>query len=72
MPEKSAKQPKQLKSVTPDKPVTSPLGGIPAKNGVLPYAAAAAAYLLLALALYYQLVFLPMTLSAPDSLVPLA
>ncbi|MGB8247773.1 MAG: hypothetical protein WCE98_07155, partial [Chlorobium sp.] len=72
MPEKSAKQPKQLKSVTPDKPVASPLGGIPAKNGVLPYAAAAAAYLLLALALYYQLVFLPMTLSAPDSLVPLA
>lgn len=72
MPEKSAKQPKQLKSVTPDKPVTSPLGGIPAKNGVLPYAAAAAAYLLLALALYFQLVFLPMTLSAPDSLVPLA
>lgn len=72
MPEKSAKQPRQLKSVTPDKPVTSPLGGIPAKNGVLPYAAAAAAYLLLALALYFQLVFLPMTLSAPDSLVPLA
>mgnify|MGYP001805815081 FL=1 len=72
MPEKSAKQPKQPKSVTPDKPVASPLGGIPAKNGVLPYAAAAAAYLLLALALYYQLVFLPMTLSAPDSLVPLA
>ncbi|MCF8383297.1 MAG: YfhO family protein [Chlorobium sp.] len=72
MPEKSAKQPKQQKSVTPDKPVASPLGGIPAKNGVLPYAAAAAAYLLLALALYYQLVFLPMTLSAPDSLVPLA
>ena len=72
MPEKSAKQPKQLKSVTPDKPVASPLGGIPAKNGVLPYAAAAAAYLLLALALYFQLVFLPMTLSAPDSLVPLA
>ena len=72
MPEKSAKQPKQPKSVTPDKPVASPLGGIPAKNGVLPYAAAAAAYLLLALALYFQLVFLPMTLSAPDSLVPLA
>lgn len=72
MPEKSAKQPRQLKSVTPDKPVTSPLGGIPAKNGVLQYAAAAAAYLLLALALYFQLVFLPMTLSAPDSLVPLA
>jgi hypothetical protein len=72
MPEKSAKQPRQLKSVTPDKPVASPLGGIPAKNGVLPYAAAAAAYLLLALALYYQLVFLPMTLSAPDSLVPMA
>ncbi len=72
MPEKSAKQPKQPKRETPDKPVASPLGGIPAKNGVLPYAAAAAAYLLLALALYYQLIFLPMTLSAPDSLVPLA
>lgn len=72
MPEKSARQPKQPKRVTPDKPVASPLGGIPAKNGALPYAAAAAAYLLLALALYYQLVFLPMTLSAPDSLVPMA
>lgn len=72
MPKKSAKQPKQPKRVTPEKPVASPLGGISAKNGVLPYAAAAAAYLLLALALYYQLLFLPMTLSAPDSLVPMA
>lgn len=72
MSEKSVKQTKQLKSVTPEKPVASPLGGIPAKNGVLPYAAAAAAYLLLALTLYYQLIFLPMALSAPDSLVPTA
>ncbi|MBM3162837.1 MAG: YfhO family protein [Chlorobi bacterium] len=44
----------------------------PVKNPFLPWTAAAALYLLLALALYYQLVFLPMTLSAPDSLVPLA
>lgn len=72
MSEKSVKQTKQPKRVKPDKPVTEPSSGIPAKNGVLPYAAAAAAYLLLALALYYQLVFLPMTLSAPDSLVPMA
>jgi hypothetical protein len=75
MSEKSAKQLKQLKQpkrVKPDKPVTAPSSGIPAKKGVLPYAAAAAAYLLLALALYYQLLFLPMTLSAPDSLVPMA
>jgi len=72
MPEKSAKQTKQPKRVKPDKPVTAPSSGIPAKKGVLPYAAAAAAYLLLALALYYQLLFLPMTLSAPDSLVPMA
>ena len=44
----------------------------PVKNPFLPWAAAAALYLLLALALYCQLLFLPMTLSAPDSLVPLA
>jgi len=72
MPEKSAKQTKQPKRVKPDNPVTAPSSGIPAKKVVLPYAAAAAAYLLLALALYYQLLFLPMTLSAPDSLVPMA
>ena len=72
MSEKSVKQTKQPRRVKPDKPVTEPSSGIPAKNGVLPYAAAAAAYLLLALALYYQLLFLPMTLSAPDSLVPMA
>jgi len=69
MPDKSAKQPK---SAMPDKPVTEPSSGTLAKNGVLPYAAAAAAYLLLAVALYFQLLLQPFTLSAPDSLVPMA
>ncbi|MBV5319548.1 MAG: hypothetical protein JZU72_01110 [Chlorobium phaeobacteroides] len=38
----------------------------------MPYAAAAAGYAALAAALFYQLLFLPLTISAPDSFVPMA
>lgn len=68
MPDKSAEKPRRL---WPDKPVTAPSSGNLANNVAPPYAAAAAMYLLLAVALYFQLLFQPFTLSAPDALVPL-